>query len=238
LRRAHDTAALWRDVFAHYRQQITTGDIAPGADLPTITTLANTTGLSKHGARRVLERLRDDGYAQSWHGKGFQVARPRLTFRIHEKSPKFGDQVRAMGFMPSSEILSGRLQRLPSDMARRAKQTGRAKVLRTETLRKVNGRPVALSTDYFVPDHLHGMLDTISDCGSVSRSLMEHGIATYRREGTRITARLPTAHEALLLGIPKGQPIYATLGVNVDESGRTFQISQGVLRADCVIYEA
>ena len=230
-------AGSWRDVLHDYRRLIENGFLEPGRNLPTISELAKSTCLSEHGARRVLEKLREEGRVQSWHGKGFRVAAPQITFKMNAVSPAFGDQVRALGLSPSSDVIAGRLQRLPPDFARRLKRRSNAPVLRAETLRRVNGRVVALSTDYFLPEGLHDMLDTLKELGSVSKSLARHGIESYQRDGTKIKARLPTAHEALILGIPKGQPIYATFGLNKDSSGEVFQLSQGALRADCVDYQ-
>ena len=234
---AKDPNGSWRDVLHDYRRMIETGVLEPGSDLPTISDLAASTCLSDHGARRVLETLRKEGRVRSWHGKGFRVATPQITFKINEQTPTFGDQVRALGYTPSSEVISGRLQRLPPGFARLLKQRHTAQVLRAETMRRVDGRVVALSTDFFVPEGLHDMLETLKELGSVSKSLAEHGVKSYRREGTKVRARLPTAHEALMLEIPKGQPIYTTFGLNKDYSGRVVQISQGALRADCVDYQ-
>lgn len=233
---AKDPNGNWRDVLHDYRRMIKTGVLEPGSNLPTISELAVSACLSEYGARRVLEKLREEGRVQSWHGKGFRVATPQITFKINEQNPTFGDQVRALGYTPSSEVISGRLQRLPPDFARLLKQRHNTKVLKAETMRRVNGRVVALSTDFFVPDGLHDLLETLKKFGSVSKSLAEHGVKSYRREGTRVKARLPTAHEALMLEIPKGQPIYTTFGLNKDCTGRIVQISQGALRADCVDY--
>lgn len=237
MRNAKDPAGSWRDVLHDYRHMISTGVLEPGSALPTIAELARSACLSEHGARRVLEKLREEGRVQSWHGKGFHVATPQITFEMQVNSPTFGDQVRSLGYTPRSELISGRLQRLPADLAQGLRRRRNAKVLRAETLRRVNGRVVALSTDYFVPERLHEMLGTLSEFGSVSKSLAAHGVPSYRRDRTKIKARLPTAHEALMLGIPKGQPVYATFGFNQDTSGQIFQISLGALRADCVEYQ-
>jgi DNA-binding GntR family transcriptional regulator len=231
------TATNWMSVYCDLRHDIKTGAYDAGADLPTIAALAKSTGLTKHGARRAMERLCQEGYAQSWQGKGFRVAMPRLCFRLNERKPAFAKNARAQGFETASELIAGRPQRLPRGLADRMQCRAGTGVLWTETLRKVNGRVVALSVDYFRQDRLDGIVDTIAETGSVSQSLAKHGVNSYRRDRTSFETRLPSAHEALVLGIPRTQPVFATLGANLAEDGTVVQVSQGIWRGDCVVYE-
>ena len=232
------TSMKWVSVYCDMRHDIKSGAYDAGADLPTIAALAKSTGLTKHGARRAMERLCLEGYAQSWQGKGFRVAMPRLRFRLDERKPAFSEHVRAQGFESASELIAGKPQRLPRNLANRMQCRAGTGVLWTETLRKANGRVVALSVDYFHKDRLHGIVDTIADTGSVSQSLAIHGVTSYRRDRTSFETRLPSAHEALVLGIPPLQPVFATLGANLAKDGTVVQVSQGIWRGDCVVYEA
>ena len=233
-----EPAKKWTSVYRDLRRDIEAGVYAPGADLPTITALAKAAGLTKHGARRVMERLCEEQHAQSWQGKGFRVAMPRLRFRLDARKPAFAEHVRAQGFDTESELIAGKPQRLPRGLAKRMQCRAGTDVLWTETLRKVNGSVVALSVDYFRKDKLDGIVETLADTGSVSKSLAVHGVETYRRDRTMFETRLPSAHEALVLGIPRQQPVYATMGANIAEDGTIVQISQGIWRGDCVVYEA
>lgn len=236
--RLRDASEDWRDVYRRFKDNIDRATLAPGADLPTIGALAKSTGLTPYGARRVLERLKSEDLAQSWQGKGYRVAFPRLTLSMRERRPTFTEQVRAQGYAPSSELLSGRAVALPHSLSRRAKKRAGTKVIRTETVRKVNGVPVALSVDYFLQQRMEGIVETVADLGSISNSLSMLGVDSYHRDRTSIEARLPTAHESVTLEIPRSQPVYATIGANLTQDGAIFQISTGLWRADCVSYEA
>lgn len=232
----HETR--WTNVYRDLRHDIERGVYAPGDDLPTISSLAKSTGLTTHGARRAMERLSAEGRAQSWQGKGFRVAMPKVSLDLKVRRPVFGERVRALGFATTSEVVSSKQQGLPRHLAKRMRYRAGTEVLCTETLRKVNGCVVALSIDYFHKGRLNGIVETLAETGSVSRSLAIHGVSSYERDYTSFEARLPTAHEALLLGIPKQQPVYATLGANIAEDGSIVQISKGVWRGDCVVYQA
>lgn len=233
-----EPAKNWTSIYRDLRHDIECGVYAPGANLPTIAALAKSTGLTTHGARRAMERLCQEGHAQSWQGKGFRVAIPRLRFRTDARQPVFSDHVRAQGFRAESELISGEARRLPRCLAKRMQCRAGTNVLWTETLRKANGRVVALSVDFFRKDRLDGTVETLISTGSVSQSLTVHGVESYRRDRTSFETRLPSAHEALVLGIPRQQPVYATMGANIAEDGTIVQVSQGIWRGDCIIYEA
>ncbi|MGB0660755.1 MAG: GntR family transcriptional regulator [Mangrovicoccus sp.] len=229
--------ADWVAVFRGLKYDIERGAYSPGEDLPTISGLAKLTGLTKHGARRAMEKLCAEGLAQSWQGKGFRVTMPRIRVNLNERKPVFAKQVQAQGFEAGSQMLSGDERRLPPHLADRMECRAGTTVLLTETLRKVNGCNVALSVDYFRKDRLDGIIDTLRDTGSVSQSLALYGVHSYSRDRTLFETRLPSAHEALILGISRLQPVSATIGANLSEDGSVLQISQGIWRGDCVIYE-
>ena len=44
-------------------------------------------------------------------------------------------------------------------------------------------------------------------------------MSDYRRQITRVTARLPLPHEAELLQMPRNRPILLTESINVDQNG-------------------
>lgn len=228
----------WWDTYRSFRHEIDRGILAPGTDLPTISKLAKDTGLSPYAARKVMERLRQGGHVQSWQGKGYRVAMPVIRLRMDHKSPVFGARLRALGFSARSELVAARKVGLPSTVAHRLGTRPGARAKLTETLREVNGRPVALSMDYFADRKFDDIdLVALAATGSVSAALAEVGIDEYRRDFTELTCRPPTAHEALVLNIPRTQSVYVTMGGNTDNKGELFQISKAIWRSDCVCYE-
>ena len=60
MRQAESASGDWRQVYADLRGAIDRGVYAPGGQLPTIAALAKEARITRHGARRVLERLRDE----------------------------------------------------------------------------------------------------------------------------------------------------------------------------------
>lgn len=227
----------WHGAYMALRREIETGLRPPGSDLPTIAALAQDAGLTLHAARRAIGRLCAEGYAQSWQGKGTRVAVPSLRIRMQHARPTFHELVEMAGRVSQSRLVAARACKLPRDLAGRFQQRQGTEITRTETVRRMDGRAIALSVDYFRPDGLERIAETVRATGSISRALADHGVTTYRRDCTAIDVRMPTAHEALMLDIPRSQPVYATMGANLDRRGDIFQLSTAVLRADCVRFE-
>lgn len=227
----------WVDVYNVLRSEIRALKIPPGAALPTIVKLSTEYGLSRHGARRVLEKLRDDGLASSWQGKGYRVAVLLTPIRMEHSRPAFHENVARAGRVSASKLASAKSIGLPSRFARRMDERPGHRVLYTETLRKVDDQVSALSMDFFSSSRFADLSKAIAETGSVSKALEAHGVAHYRRDFTSIVSRLPTAHEALMLEVPRSQPVYETVGGNLDKRGRVFQVSTAVWRGDRIYFE-
>lgn len=110
-------AVDWREVYRDLRAQIACGELQPGSRLPTIAALAKGTGLTSHGARRVLEPLRDEGYSQSWQGLGYRVAEKVIDYRI-DGFPRWGHSMARMGLRNASRMIGSRTVRASGDLAR------------------------------------------------------------------------------------------------------------------------
>ncbi|MEU4781858.1 winged helix-turn-helix domain-containing protein [Micromonospora sp. NPDC023633] len=72
------------------RAQITSGQLGPGARLPSEATLSQTYGVATKTARAAVQQLRDEGLAHAVRGYGV-VVREHLEQELVEVDP--GDQV-------------------------------------------------------------------------------------------------------------------------------------------------
>ncbi len=226
-------SADWRVVYRDLRDQIDRSDLAAGSRLPTIAGLASKTGLTQYGARRVLERLRDEGRSQSWQGLGYRVAEDIIDYRI-DGFPRWGKSLSGMGLTNTSRMIGARAVGAPRDLAHHMKIKTGTKVYQSEVLRLVDRRPVALARGHFPMDRFKGILEEIGTTGSVTAALAKFGVREYRRASTQIEARLPTHHEALVLEIPCSQPVIVSTGVNTDPNGLVVEVALAVSRADCI----
>ena len=226
----------WRAVYRTLRGRIERGELSAGDRLPTIAALSARMGITRHGARRALERLRDEGRTQSWQGLGYRVAEPTVDIHL-DSFPRWGANAARSGRLGAARMISSRTIRADRELARDMGLKLGARVYLAELVRSADNRPMALSRSHFPIARFNGILDDLSETGSVTRALARHGITDCRRSRTRLAGRMPTAHEALVIGMPRGQPVMVSTGVNTDPDGAVVEVSVSVFRADCVKFE-
>lgn len=226
-------ATDWRGVCRHIRNLIETGALPPGTPLPTIAGLAAETGLSTHGARRVYARLREEGRIVGWQGVGYRVVTPGLEYAICPHT-RFRANVEGSGFAAETEVVAARTIRATGATGRALGLREGARVIMVEMVRRVERRPMILGVHHYAAERFVGIVDVLRRTGSVSQALRSQGVSEFSRRETRITTRLPSKYEALLLEIPRSQPVLVTSGINVDPDGAVVELSCGICRGDQV----
>lgn len=227
---------LWRDCLAHYRREIREGRIAPGARLPSLAELESRFDLTRFGARQLIDAMKAEGLAQSWHGRGTYVAERPIHYRISSRT-RFSTNVTGEGRTGKVDMLDRGVRKAQGEVARMLGIDPGASVAFALLLGHLDDRPAVLGQHSFAPDLPEDVLAVLETCeGSVSRTMARLGVTGFRRETTLIEARLPTRHEALTLDVPPSQPVIVTTALNVDGRGRKLEISKAVSRADLIAF--
>ena len=126
---------------------------------------------------------------------------------------------------PSGEILA--LEETVADATVAAGlriRTG-ARAIRYKRLGFADGRPVSLTDHYFSAARLSRILAALRGEASITAALQKCGIADYRRQSSRVTARLPSAEEALLLRTARNRPLLICENTNVDQGGAVVEFA-------------
>jgi GntR family phosphonate transport system transcriptional regulator len=101
-------------------------------------------------------------------------------------------------------------------------------VVRLVRLGLADGRPVSLSDHHFPAARHPGLLAALRECQTVTAALAQVGVDDYRRQQTRVSARMPQGNEAELLHMPRNRPLLISESVNVDAAGMVVEF--GVTR--------
>lgn len=94
----------YRRVAAALRDQITSGEFAPGDRLPSETEMTESLGVSRITIRHALAVLAADGLVETRHGAGTFVSHPPMPFQLSHLA-SFIEVVRSRGMEPSSRVL-------------------------------------------------------------------------------------------------------------------------------------
>jgi GntR family phosphonate transport system transcriptional regulator len=210
--------ALWRRIVESIEQEIAIGALAPGAKLATEAQMAARFAVNRHTVRRALEELSRNGLVRVEQGRGSFVAEDVLDYTIGPRT-RFSEWIRRHNKDPSGRTLD--LRELPADSAIAAGLGLRAgaRVVRMERLGLADGRPVSIGMHHFPAARFPALLPALRDGTGISEALARAGVADYRRQVTRVSARMPTEQEAALLAMPRNRPLLVTENVNVDSAG-------------------
>jgi GntR family phosphonate transport system transcriptional regulator len=216
--------ALWRQIQQAIEAEIAAGQHRPGARLPTEAELSARFAVNRHTVRRAMEELEGRGLVRIEQGRGSFVTEDVLDYRLGPRV-RFSENIRRQNREPEGRIL--RLAEIPAEAAL-AKALGLRRgrpVIMVERLALADGRPVAIGTHHFPAQRFARLPSLLAENPSITAALTACGVPDYRRQVTRITARLPTPEEAELLQQSRNRPVLVTEAVNVDSEGAVLEVT-------------
>ena len=228
------------------RTAIATGDLQPGAKLPSERTLSAEYGVARNTAREAIRLLAEEGLVTIEHGRGVFVRRKRRLMRfgagrysraLREATgvSPFRAEVAKQGLTARTDCRSITRVIPPPDVAERLGVDPSAEtVVRRENWYFADEEPVQLGITYAPWDEVaDSVVGTSADLGPGSLYArfadLGHEITRVREE---VTARMPTPEEVDGLAIPDGVPVLDVLHTGIDEQDRPFEVTRFIMRAD------
>lgn len=214
---------LWRQIQESLEKQISGGDLAGGERLPTETELAERFEVNRHTVRRALAALKRKGLIRVEQGRGAFVQEGFVSYNLGRRV-RFSENILRHKLKPGHRFLSSGLGPGEPAVCRDLRVLPGTELLRVDSVAEADSRPLGLTSNFFPAARFQGLDEVYRETGSITQALGRFGIDDYLRRTTRISARMPTAQEAELLGKPRSQPLLVVVGVNVDLSGQPFQV--------------
>jgi GntR family transcriptional regulator len=242
-----------RRIADELRQSIESGELAPGAQLPSERQLAATHGTARNTAREAIRLLADSGLVIAEQGRGAFVRRSAPLIRLGNDrySPKYREsgmspfllECAKQGKTGRFEVLSiGRVEPSGDVAAHLDVPLGSESVLRRENVFYADADPVHRVTTY-IPWAIAegtGLLEPeVGHPYGIHGILEERGHAMTRlRE--EVSARMPTADEVELLNLSPGVPVLDVLHTSIDQDGHPYELTRFVMRTDMtgLLYDA
>ncbi|GAA1887893.1 GntR family transcriptional regulator [Streptomyces durmitorensis] len=227
------------ELAAEFRALIQSGELLPGAQLPSEAALKDERSLSNAAVRAAYERLMAEGLAVSRHGKGVYVLDPKRLVRTSPRRFARGAQ------SIQSADLEGREPDVQVDVDEVATASDRVVEIlgagpfcRRSRLFSLDGRKLQLATSY-LPAGLAveaGVDQTDTGSGGMYERLAEVGRRPVKA-CERVYGRVATSEEAQALGLSKGMSIFLIERVAYDEEGRAVEVNEMTLDASKYILE-
>ncbi|MFG2467724.1 GntR family transcriptional regulator [Streptomyces canus] len=214
------------------QQRIEDGTYPPGTKVPSENQLVQAFGMSRPTVVRALELLKRDGWIESRQGYGTIVRGRPVDVEQQERR---GREVleRDESRTPGRLVLVDQVP-VPARVASVLGLPKRAKVLMRRFLVEVDSEAVELASSYFPAGLVEGTeLGGSEPLGVGVREYLEgRKKVRFDHVTERVSARMPDAGEAELLGLPDGVPVLSVLVVARDASGQALQVSDVLLPAD------
>ncbi|WP_445515234.1 GntR family transcriptional regulator [Streptomyces sp. NEAU-174] len=231
---AVDQRSLHERIAADLRDEIMSGDLPPGARLPSTARLKERFTASNATVQKALQLLKDEGLAVGRAGAAVTVrehrqrtmrpasymapAAPGEPYRWLSEAAA-GHQARG-----SSRLLDVTEIRPPADVAEalRLPENGTA-LLRAQVL-LLDGEPVELVKSYYPLELARGtaMMDRRKIKGGTPALLAELGHPP-RLSVDKVSARVPTQEQYTVLGLPGNFPVLRTLRVVYSDGERPIE---------------
>ena len=214
--------------------RIASGDLGPGAMLPSEFELGAELGVSQGTARKALTELERAGVVERRQGKGTFVAKTTAEsalfqfFRLREES---GAQV-----LP--ELLEEVVTKRKSTAAeRRAFGVDHVDVFVITRLRGINGRPAMREVSVLPTTLFPGLKDRAPLPNTLYAMYQSDYRVAVVRADEKLRAVAATADDAMHLNVADGTPLMEARRRAIDISGRVVEMRTSRYLTDDLVYE-
>lgn len=226
--------ALWRQIADRIRETISTGAYDETGMVPPETVLAEKFGVNRHTVRSALAALAQEGIVRAVQGRGTLIERrDRLNFPITKRT-RFTTGIGAQVRETRGLLLAYAEEEASVEVARWLGLKQGAPVIRLETLRKADQRPVSRATSWFPAERFAGIGETYEKTESITKAFAALGLADYVRAITEITAAHADGGDIADLELTPGAILLIAKAMNTDLEGVPVQYSISRFAADRV----
>jgi GntR family transcriptional regulator len=222
---------LYYQIADRIREEILTGTLPPGSQLPSERELTQRMGVSRMTTRQAVAYLVREGLLDVRPGVGTFVTEPKFTHNaLHLLS--FTEQMAERGEAVSSQVLEQTLVTPPKRMAEQLTLEPNEATVRIVRLRLANKTPVLLETTYLPARLCPGLERTDLTTYSLYRLLeSEYGLSPQH---ARQTFEVTTAnkYEQELFGLPAETVMILMEGVTYGANGQPVECFKAVYRGD------
>jgi len=227
----------WRDIRAAIKQDIESGVLEPGAQLPTEPELAQVYGAGRHSIRRAVTELGKEGLLSVEQGRGtFVQSRPRLTYAIGPRT-RMRENMAVQGVDVISESLGAEACPASPRIARALALAEGAEVIATRRRSFANEVPVSFGALYHDAARFAEFSARREVMGSVSAVYASYGIADYKRASTQIHARPARTDEAQMLNQHPDMPVIVVQAIDAELDGTPIAYTEVIWSAARVTFD-
>ncbi|MET7640894.1 GntR family transcriptional regulator [Streptomyces sp. NPDC005438] len=207
-------------------ERVRSGQLAPGAQLPSESDLARQYGVSRMTVRQALDLLDSDRYVIRRQGSGTFVSEQAGPGRRLNRLRSFADEIAASGGEVTSRVVSAETTKATAEVARVFGVSEGDMAHRVVRVRQIGGTPAALQ-DAWVPYSVAPSLcrEPLLN-GSLYRTLSERYGVQLRYADQSMAAALLSAERAEPLGVEPGGAVLETCRTTYGATGEVVEFTR------------
>lgn len=210
--------AIWSQIRQALASAIESGELVPGARLPTEQELSARFGVNRHTVRRAIASLEENGLVRVDQGRGMFVAEQVVEYALGPHT-RFSENILRQSRLPGARVIAAERLPAPAAVAEALRVRAGEATAMIRRLGHADGSPVSVSDHFFPLRRFPGIVAAVEAEQSISKALARLGVPDFVRRQTRVTTRMPDRVEAELLQQHRNRPILVTESINVDSDG-------------------
>jgi len=223
---------MYKQIADELRSRIASGDLAPGADVPTEAELAGRWRTSRGPIRNALAELRHEGLIETTRGRPARVL-DRKAHQAVDVSIAFTRWARDIGAIPGAVTQELSLRRADADKARALGVALGDSIVEVLRLRLLDGTPTMLERLCYTEIAGRALFGVDLDAVSITEVLEAHGFSSLDVVH-EIDAVAADPLDARHLEVAEGSPVLRLHRVTRAADGRIFEASEDRYRSDIV----
>ncbi|MGW8462181.1 UTRA domain-containing protein [Pseudomonas sp. GL-B-19] len=214
------------------QEQLDHGLLASGSKLPAERKLSELFGTTRITVREALLQLEAQGQIYREERRGWFVSPPRLAYNLMQRS-HFHAMVSAQGRVPSTEVISARLQPASAAVCAWLQLPALSSVIQICRARRIDERLVLYVEHYLNPQYFPGILEFDLN-QSITELYARHYDLHYGRVRFEIVPTSLSADAAAALRVSVGSPGLRIARVNYDQHERLIDCDLEFWRHDAI----
>lgn len=214
------------------QEQLDHGLLASGSKLPSERKLSELFGTTRITVREALLQLEAQGQIYREERRGWFVSPPRLAYNLMQRS-HFHAMVSAQGRVPSTEVISARLQPASAAVCAWLHLPALSSVIQICRARRIDERLVLYVEHYLNPQYFPGILEFDLN-QSITELYARHYDLHYGRVRFEIVPTALSVDAAAALRVSVGSPGLRIARVNYDQHERLIDCDLEFWRHDAI----
>jgi GntR family transcriptional regulator len=211
--------------------QIKSGELAPGDQLPPERELSERLGVNRMTLRRALQVLETEGLVLRKHGIGTYIASPKFD-RLTSTVFRFTHGLQQRGFTPSTRVIAVEQIPVGAALAKELLLPISSPVYRILRLRCMNHEPVLLESYTISTQRFPGLDGLDLETRSIYEIMEREFQVSISRARQSFEPVAATEMEADLLGVEPGAPLMLEERLSFNEIGQPVEYGKDRYRGD------